>query len=91
MPNERLGERWSFEDIIEYTAWTWTKKLTAPADLRLLQISVMNGTDLNGSWRVILDHATDVAIQLIDIAASQAMVFEDVGEYIEWTWIKTDC
>ena len=38
MPNERLGERWGFEDVVEYTEWTWTKKLTAPTDLRL-QIS----------------------------------------------------
>lgn len=51
----------------------------------------MNGTDLNGSTTVILDRAIDVAIQLIDIGAWQAMGFEDVGEYIKWTWTKTDC
>jgi hypothetical protein len=51
----------------------------------------MNGTNLDVSSTVILDHAIDVAIQLIDIAAWQAMGFEDVGEYIEWTWTKTDC
>ena len=40
----------------------------------------MNGTDLNGSSTVILDQAIDAAIRLIDIAAWQAMGFEDVGE-----------